>query len=161
MLSETLRFELAPLNVRVMTVVAGNVSSHMSSGVNWSPPTQLPPTSYYRPIEKEIAKPAEFSDMDTMKFANEVVSAVVSGATGNLYKGGNVGIVRWMVPILPSFIYVSLRNVVQRIDANTFSRIELCSHWDEGLTRCRSYPDGTVAYFSRAYIDTCYRLIVC
>ena len=103
-LSNTLRFELAPLNVRVVTVVAGNVSSHISSGVNWSPPFQLPSTSYYRPIEKEIATPAEFSDMDTTKFAEEVVSAVVSGVTGNLYECGNMGIVRWLVPILPSFV---------------------------------------------------------
>lgn len=108
MLSETLRYELAPLNAKVITVVTGNVSSHMSSGVNWSPPTKLPPTSYYRPIGQEIAKPAEFGDMKATKFADDVVSAVVSGATGNLYKGGNIGVVRWLVPILPTFVYVSL-----------------------------------------------------
>ncbi|KAJ8117756.1 hypothetical protein OPT61_g1130 [Boeremia exigua] len=105
MLSETLRFELAPLKVRVITVVAGSVTSLLSSGVNGSPPTELPPTSYYRPIEKEIAKHQQFANMETTKFADGVVSAVVSRATGNLYMGTNAGIAKWLVPILPSFIY--------------------------------------------------------
>jgi 1-acylglycerone phosphate reductase len=98
MLSETLRYELAPLNVRVITLVAGNVSSHMSSGVNGPPPAELPPTSRYKAIEKELQKNEEFADMDTTVFANEVVGAVVSGATGKVWKGGNMATVRWLMP---------------------------------------------------------------
>ncbi|KAF3051028.1 hypothetical protein E8E11_007691 [Didymella keratinophila] len=105
MLSETLRYELAPLNVRVITLVAGNVSSHMSSGVNGAPPAELPPTSRYKAIEKELSKGAQFANTDTTVFANEVVSAVVSGATGKVWKGANMALVRWVMPIMPSFIY--------------------------------------------------------
>ncbi|KAL1648998.1 hypothetical protein SLS61_006520 [Didymella pomorum] len=105
MLSETLRYELAPLNVRVITLVAGNVSSHMSSGVNGPPPAELPPTSRYKAIEKELQKNEEFADVDTTVFANEVVDAVVSGATGKVWKGGNMATVRWLMPFMPSFVY--------------------------------------------------------
>lgn len=107
MLSETLRYELAPLGVRVITLVAGNVASHMSSGVNGAPPAELPPSSRYKAIEKELSKGESFADMDTTVFANGVVGAVVSGAAGKVWKGGNMATVRWLMPILPSFVYVS------------------------------------------------------
>lgn len=112
MLSETMRYELAPLNVRVITLVAGNVSSHMSSGVNGPPPAELPPTSRYKAIEKELAKGQKMADMDTTVFADEVVSAVISGATGKVWKGGNMATVRWLAPFMPSFLYVSSRSDV-------------------------------------------------
>ncbi|KAF3036165.1 hypothetical protein E8E12_003664 [Didymella heteroderae] len=105
MLSETLRYELAPLDVRVITLVAGNVTSHMSSGVNCPPPAELPSTSRYKAIEKELSKGEKYADMGTTVFANEVVGAVVSGATGKVWKGGNMTVVRWLVPIMPSFVY--------------------------------------------------------
>lgn len=123
MLSETLRFELAPLNVRVITLVAGNVASHMSSGVNGPPPTELPPTSRYKAIENELSKGEQFADMDTMVFANEVVSAVVSNATGKVWKGGNMAVVRWLMPIMPSFVYVSSFHVETESRADTSTRI--------------------------------------
>ncbi|KAJ4993121.1 short chain dehydrogenase [Stagonosporopsis vannaccii] len=105
MLSETLRYELAPLNVRVITLVAGNVASNMSSGVNGAPPAELPATSRYKAVEKTIAAPVEFSEMGTAKFADGVVEAVRARATGKVWRGGNMGIVRWVVPIMPGFIY--------------------------------------------------------
>lgn len=114
MLSETLRFELAPLNVRVITLVAGNVDSNMSSGRNGPPPAGLPSSSYYKGIEQKISKREKFANMDTAKFADEVVNAVVSGATGKVWKGGNMGVVRWLVPVMPSFIYVSVGQFLSR-----------------------------------------------
>lgn len=61
MLSETLRLELAPLNVRVITLMAGNVQSNI--GDNGAPPQKLPPSSHYLPIEKHIAEKSEWADM--------------------------------------------------------------------------------------------------
>lgn len=108
MLSETLRYELAPLNVRVITLVAGNVASNMSSGVNGTPPAELPASSRYKAVEKAIASPVEFSEMRTAKFAEGVVGAVEARLTGKVWRGGNMGVVRWLVPFMPGFIYVSL-----------------------------------------------------
>ena len=81
----------------------------MSSGRNWPPPPELPSSSYYKAIEQEVSKRQKFTNMDTAKFADEVVNAVVSGAAGKVWKGGNMGVVRWLVPVMPSFIYVSVR----------------------------------------------------
>lgn len=105
MLSETLRYELAPLHVRVITLVAGNVASHMSTGVNGPPPASLPITSRYKAVEAELAKGEKFADMDTSVFADGVVAAVVGGATGKVWKGGNMVVTRWLIPFLPGFVY--------------------------------------------------------
>jgi hypothetical protein len=145
MLSETLRYELAPLNVRVITLVAGNVSSHMSSGVNGPPPAELPPTSRYKAIEKELQKNEEFADMDTTVFANEVVGAVVSGATGKVWKGGNMATVRWLMPFMPSFVYVSSRwCLASRVDNHT--RTGSWYPWEEGLTKCQRVLDDPIQW---------------
>lgn len=137
MLSETLRYELAPLNVRVITLVAGNVSSHMSSGINGPPPAELPPASRYKAIEKELSKGEKYADMDTTEFANEVVAAVVSGATGKVWKGGNMALVRWLMPIMPSFVYVSSRSVVAEDRIDQENRTGSWCLWEEGWIRCR------------------------
>ncbi|UPX14255.1 Acylglycerone-phosphate reductase [Ascochyta rabiei] len=105
MFSETLRLELAPLGVRVITLVAGNVASNMSAGSNGPPPSELPATSRYKAVEAHVAKQGKFSDMNTARFADEVVSAVSSGAAGKLWKGGNIMLVRWLVPFMPGFVY--------------------------------------------------------
>jgi 1-acylglycerone phosphate reductase len=105
MLSETLRLELAPLNVRVVTVIAGYVASNLVA--NAPSPVLLPPTSVYRVIEKQLAKEPKSDDMDTLKFANEVVSAVMSGLSGKVWAGSSAMLAKWIVPIMPWFIYVS------------------------------------------------------
>ncbi|KAJ4354049.1 NADPH-dependent 1-acyl dihydroxyacetone phosphate reductase [Didymosphaeria variabile] len=104
--SETLRMELAPLNVKVVTLVAGNVSSNMVN--NAPPPTQLPEHSFYKPIEKEIAKEEAFTNMSTSKFAEEVASEVLNGASGRVFKGANSGVVKWLIPFLPQWIFDKL-----------------------------------------------------
>lgn len=103
--SETLRMELAPLNVKVVTLVAGNVTSNMSS--NGAPPQQLPDGSFYKPIEKEIAMQEPFTEMPVSKFAEEVASEVLNGASGRVFKGANSGLVKWLVPLLPQAVLVS------------------------------------------------------
>jgi 1-acylglycerone phosphate reductase len=105
-MSETLRLELAPLGVRVVTLMAGNVKSNISA--NAPPPTSLPDTSPYKPVEKYIAADEEWSELPADKFAKEVVSEVLNGASGKMWKGGNSGIVRWLVPFMPQFVFVSM-----------------------------------------------------
>ncbi|KAJ4343664.1 hypothetical protein N0V95_006603 [Ascochyta clinopodiicola] len=82
MFSETLRLELAPLGIRVITLVAGNVASNMSSGKNGPPPSALPATSRYKAVEARLAKPEPSSDMKTARFADEVDRIMVSLGRG-------------------------------------------------------------------------------
>ncbi|KAJ4302873.1 NADPH-dependent 1-acyl dihydroxyacetone phosphate reductase [Kalmusia sp. IMI 367209] len=106
MYSETLRIELAPLGVKVVTLAAGNVTSNMIS--NGAPPAQLPADSFYKPIEKDIANAEEFTNMPTSQFANEVATEVLDGASGKVFKGANSTLVKWLVPFLPQFLFDKL-----------------------------------------------------
>lgn len=105
MLSETLRLELAPLDVRVITLVAGNVSSNIS--VNAERPTALPRTSQYLPIEKDIITEGEWNDMDRNEFAKKIVDDVLKKVTGKVWLGSSTGIIRWTVPLMPQWVFVS------------------------------------------------------
>ncbi|KAL1608425.1 hypothetical protein SLS60_003367 [Paraconiothyrium brasiliense] len=104
--SETLRMELAPLKVKVITLVAGNITSNIVT--NGAPPKQLPEDSFYKPIEKEIAKQEPFTSMSTSKFAGEVADEVLGGASGRLFKGTNSGIIKWLLPLLPQWVFDKL-----------------------------------------------------
>ncbi|KAL3472482.1 1-acyl dihydroxyacetone phosphate reductase [Aspergillus californicus] len=52
-ISETLRLEMAPLGVRVVTVILGGVETNGNNPAN-IPDLELPPTSYYRKITSVI-----------------------------------------------------------------------------------------------------------
>jgi 1-acylglycerone phosphate reductase len=108
MLSETMRLELEPLNVRVVTLVAGGTKSKIAQ--NGPPPQSLPPTSQYLIIEKHIAQGVEWKQMPTETFAERVVNDIVRGARGKVYHGVGSTIVRYAVPLMPQWIFVSSNN---------------------------------------------------
>lgn len=105
MISETLRLELAPFGVKVVTVCTGLVSSNtLATRQNF----QLPPTSQYLSIEKEIAARARgddgFTRMDTSIYAEKVVSDVLGGANGQVWRGTFASINRFMSSWFPSLL---------------------------------------------------------
>jgi len=103
--SDTLRLELAPFGIKVVTLLAGNVVSNMGT---YAPPSlQLPPDSPYKPIEKDIEGPGEWNMMSTSKFADEAASQILNGISAPMWKGVNTPLVRWLVPFMPQFIFVS------------------------------------------------------
>jgi 1-acylglycerone phosphate reductase len=104
-LSETMRLELAPLNVRVVTLMAGGTKSNMAA--NCPPPPSLPSTSRYLPIESLIAKSPQWPQMPTDEFAESVVGDVLRGITGKMWYGEPKGLVRWIFPIMPQWMLVS------------------------------------------------------
>lgn len=108
MFSETLRLELAPLGVRVITLMAGNVQTNIS--VNAERPAALPLTSQYLPIEKDIITERKWDEMDRNEFAKKVVNDVLGGVSGKVWLGTSTGTVRWAVPLMPQWIFVSLRD---------------------------------------------------
>ena len=93
------------MNVKVVTLLAGNVASNITT--NGPPPAELPEDSFYKPIEKYIAVEEAFTNMPTSKFANEVANEVLGGASGRVFKGANSGIVKWLIPYLPQWAFVS------------------------------------------------------
>jgi 1-acylglycerone phosphate reductase len=105
-LSETMRLELAPLNVRVITLVAGGTKSNISD--NGPPPESLPPTSPYLAVEKHIAKNVDFKQMPTETFAELVVDDVMRGTTGKVWHGVGSKTIRYAAPLMPQWIFVSL-----------------------------------------------------
>ena len=107
-ISDTLRLELAPFNVIVVTVNTGAVSTNaLSTGLNF----KLPPTSRYKSIEKEIAGRAVGDDgtprMEPMAYAERVVGDVLGGASRQIWRGGYASIVRFMSSWFPASISVS------------------------------------------------------
>ncbi|PQE16146.1 oxidoreductase short-chain dehydrogenase reductase family protein [Rutstroemia sp. NJR-2017a BVV2] len=104
--SETMRLELAPFQVKVLAVVSGVVATNiMSHGNDW----KLPPQSLYSKVSKAIEARATGADvkasqkMDPKKFANKVVTDVLSGASGRTWRGSIASVV-WLMTLLPTYL---------------------------------------------------------
>ena len=107
-ISETLRLELAPFGVKVVTVQAGAVGTNiLAAGAQF----ELPHTSRYRGIEKEIAARAKGEDgvpkMESSVFAEKIVGDVLGGANWPVWRGKYASMVRLVAWWLPVFVIVS------------------------------------------------------
>ena len=108
-ITDTLRLELAPFGVKVVTVVTGAVNTNaLSTGVNF----ELPPNSIYKSIEREIAARARGEDgtprMEPSVYAEKVVADILQGANWQIWRGGYASIVRFTSNWFPASISVSL-----------------------------------------------------
>lgn len=106
-LSETLRIELQPFGVRVITVTAGAVKSHVFDN---GPAYQLPEGSIYTHCEKEIAARAAGADADKVHsklddFCRSLVGDVLGGATGEIHRGKMSSTVKFLSGWLPTFLF--------------------------------------------------------
>ena len=105
--SDTLRLELSPFDVRVVTVVAAAVETNMNNP-HASAPTTLPAEdSLFRPAEKHIAKATIPSRMPVDKFAEKVVADVVGGANGRVWRGAFASRVWAIMTFCPRAVLVS------------------------------------------------------
>ena len=88
MVSETLRLELAPFGVRVITCARGAIGTKFMTN---SKKETLPPDSLYASIEHTITARARGDDVKNTStpqdFAQRLVNDVISGATGHVYRG--------------------------------------------------------------------------
>ena len=79
---------MAPFDVKVVTVITGVVGTNIMTNVSL---VTLPPTSQYRPVEKNIAARARGVDvkkqMKKEDFAEKVVGDVLGGANGKIWRG--------------------------------------------------------------------------
>ena len=107
-ITEALRLELAPFDVTVLTVNTGAVNTNtLKPGADF----KLPSESVYKSIEKEIAGRARGEDgtprMEPATYAEKVVSDILGGAKGQVWRGGYASIVRFVLSKMPTSLSVS------------------------------------------------------
>ena len=106
-MTETLRLELAPYNVRVLSVVTGAVQTN---GLTYFDDFKLPSDSLYKSIEKTISARAHGSGspkrMDVAEYADKVVSAIINGSSGKVWPGPVAGFIRFASTFFPSWLMV-------------------------------------------------------
>ena len=104
--SAALRIEVAPLGVRVITVITGGVKSRISRDKRY-----LEEDSVYKKIEGEYKKRQVHSQtvgMETKAYAEQVVEKVLNAEgwlwrTRTIWAGGSAETVRWLSWFLPDF----------------------------------------------------------
>jgi hypothetical protein len=107
-IAETLRLELGPFNVGVLSIVTGAVKTQ---GQTYFEDFKLPADSLYHSIEKTIASRAQDNDgvtrMDLMAYSEQVVNQITKGATGKFWCGNNASGVKFGSNYLPQSLMVS------------------------------------------------------
>ncbi|RHZ49178.1 SDR family oxidoreductase [Aspergillus thermomutatus] len=104
-IAETLRLEMAPFGVRVLSVVTGAVRTN---GQAYFDDLQLPEDSLYKPIEETVAARARGEDgvarMPAEEYAGHVVRAITAGRQGKFWCGNMAGSVWFGSTYLPQWM---------------------------------------------------------
>lgn len=103
---ETWRLEMAPLGVRVMTLVTGGIATNFFVNMQT---LIFPENSYYKPIKDIIEDNPEENPygMKPEVFAQDVLSRVEKGANGKQWVGGGASIGRFGLWLMPQGAIVS------------------------------------------------------
>lgn len=124
MFDETLRVELAPLQVKVLTVVTGSIETNIQAN---SPEPKLPEDSKYLAAAGYLSK--SHSDQTTFRrdkpdiFAKSVIRDILHGTTGKVYRGPHSSIVRYVQPLMPMWMQVSIVLHADQFNLLTLVRI--------------------------------------
>jgi 1-acylglycerone phosphate reductase len=108
--SETLRLEMAPFGVSVVTIITGAVESNIMSN---GPEFDLPSGSVFASVADNISALAKGKDgtaksrMKSKDYAERVVGDILKGSTGKIWRGGMATMVRYASAYAPAFITVS------------------------------------------------------
>ncbi|KAJ9645533.1 NADPH-dependent 1-acyl dihydroxyacetone phosphate reductase [Knufia peltigerae] len=116
MLSDTLRLELAPLNIKVLTVVTGSVKTNIHQN---SPKFMLPTgaavgeggtatESRYLAVSSTLEKrwndQVDYDPSTPQDFARDVIGDVLAGATGKIWRGRHASETRWARYFMPVWL---------------------------------------------------------
>lgn len=107
-ITDTLRMEMAPFGVKVVTIVTGAIATNtLNTGLNF----KLPATSMYRSIEDTIANRAKGGDgrprTQPGDFAKQVVADILGGANTSIWRGSHASITKFITSWLPRSVSVS------------------------------------------------------
>lgn len=100
------RLELAPLGVRVITLITGGISTKFLNNLE---SVNLPEDSYYTCIKDMIEEQPEHVPMGMKPetFALDVLRHVEKGSTGKLWVGGGASFMRPAAWLFPQCVIVS------------------------------------------------------
>ncbi|KAH7318408.1 hypothetical protein B0I35DRAFT_451285 [Stachybotrys elegans] len=104
-MAETLRLELAPFQVKVLSIVTGALKTNGQTHFNdWA----LPTDSRYLPVESTIHNRARGQEgaprMDARDYSRRVVATIIGGATGKFWYGASAGAVKFGTSYLPTWL---------------------------------------------------------
>jgi hypothetical protein len=107
--SDTLRLELQPFNISVISLVTGSVATNVMSHADLT----LPDKSLYQKALPEIQARGLGKDVQSKSapadFAREVVKDVLGGAMGPpVWRGTMASMVKFMLMFMPTFLVVSV-----------------------------------------------------
>ncbi|KAJ6084580.1 hypothetical protein N7486_011380 [Penicillium sp. IBT 16267x] len=96
------RLELAPLGVRVLTLITGGIATNFLTNL---PSVDLPANSYYQGITEITKRQPEKIPMSISPkaFSVDVVRQVEKGTTGKYWIGGGSTLARWSLWLLPQW----------------------------------------------------------
>jgi NAD(P)-dependent dehydrogenase (short-subunit alcohol dehydrogenase family) len=99
------RLELAPLGVRVITLITGGVATNFLKNL---PSADLPSNSYYLGITEIIRRQPEKIPMSISPeaYSVSVVRQVEKGMTGKYWIGGGSTLARWCLWLFPQWVIV-------------------------------------------------------
>lgn len=108
-MSDILRIEMAPLGVRVITAMVGEVETQIYQG---GQSYRLPENSLYKAVEQYIVKQGkgelQKNNEPADRVAKSLVNDVLSGMSGQTWRGGLAGTVKIVHWLLPSRLLVSI-----------------------------------------------------
>ncbi|EED21431.1 short-chain dehydrogenase/reductase, putative [Talaromyces stipitatus ATCC 10500] len=117
LLSETLRLELSPLGVRVITAMTGAVNTQFFADRT---DLILPETSYYQPIRDVIDRENKgliyTNKQDVDVYAKNLVNDIVSGKSGLVWRGQSSSMAWLLSAILPGRLLAYLVNGDKGLD---------------------------------------------
>jgi 1-acylglycerone phosphate reductase len=104
-LSDTLRIELEPLGIKVITGMIGAIHTPIHDNAG---DLHLPEGSYYHVVKETIRKqrqgqmkPGSETPEQTAK---NIVADIVNGKTGPIWRGGMASTVRYLAALLPGVL---------------------------------------------------------
>ena len=107
MFDETLRLELAPFGVRVLTLVTGSV---VTAFVDNNHAESLPQNSKYYPAKAQFEAKAQLKGQprsNVQEYVKQVVDDVLGGKTGKTFRGSQAGLAAIASRWFPAWLVVS------------------------------------------------------
>ncbi|KAJ5632314.1 hypothetical protein N7490_008653 [Penicillium lividum] len=108
MFGETLRLEMLPLDIKVLTVITGAIETNIMKN---GPAPILQESLPYSMAQEKIAKLASgddgFERMKREEFAKKVVKDVLQGTSGKTWRGASASATR-LASLMPSWMLVSM-----------------------------------------------------
>ncbi|GES62057.1 oxidoreductase [Aspergillus terreus] len=99
--TETLRHEMGPFNVKVVLLMTGVVETNLFNNFTR---LSLPENSLYKGAAKEIATEPKMTKMPAADYAQRVVSDLLAGANGSVWRGKMASICWLMSSFVPTWL---------------------------------------------------------